>query len=157
LLTATKMNNKSTTSLLIKNGADVKYVDEVNNVGSTSLHIASIDGHLKMFDLLLSFGANVNQTQPDGMTASMLAANNRNVEVVKQLMKSGAIVNQADENGATALMIAAYRNDLELIRFLVQHGAEDACGGTALTRAEEEEFSDVANFLNSVINVGMKC
>lgn len=49
------------------------YVDVCDCHGLTSLHFSVYNGHIKVLNTLLDFGANVNQLSDDGLTALSLA------------------------------------------------------------------------------------
>ena len=66
-----------------------------------AVFVAAFHGHTKTVDLLVSLGADVNQTRKDnGATPVWIAAYNGHTETVSS-SSLGADVNRADEDGAT--------------------------------------------------------
>lgn len=82
------------------------------------------EGNLKMVDLLLSKGINVNEADNRGLTPLQLAASYGNVDFVKRLLLKGAIVNVADNFGFTPLHSAIFFGRLPVIELLLSHGSD---------------------------------
>ena len=72
--------------------------------------------------LLLTAGADANDSQPDGVSALVLAAHSGNGEVAALLLDAGADPN-ALGSGYTALHAAVLRSDATLVGALLAHGA----------------------------------
>ncbi len=74
---------------------------------------------------LLSYGADINTTNSEGVTALMLAIGNRYTDAIQCLLSNPDIaINQQDNTGMTALMLAAVINNCRIIRILLAHGAD---------------------------------
>jgi ankyrin repeat protein len=86
--------------------------------------------NVKMANVLLNAGADVNQLGSNGMTALMAAADKRDIELVHLILSNGANVNAQDKFGDTVLMRVA-RNylhhqvgkDLAMLQVLRDAGA----------------------------------
>jgi len=73
--------------------------------GITPLMVAAvINPDPEVINLLIKFGAELEDKDPDGLTALMLAARyTENPEVISVLIKAGANTNARDKEGKTAL------------------------------------------------------
>jgi ankyrin repeat protein len=104
--------------LLIEGGADVRVRSKG---GSTPLLLAARMGDLESAQLLLSHGADVNETMPKerkDLSGMRFPAS--------QGRDSGA-------DGASALLIATIRGSVELAKFLLDHGADPNASGAGYT------------------------
>tara|TARA_R100001530_G_scaffold135802_2_gene113987 strand:+ start:1174 stop:1629 length:456 start_codon:yes stop_codon:yes gene_type:complete len=129
---------------LIENGADVNAVDEY--FSSTALMHVSRHGNVKIANLLINKGADVNVYDGGGWTALMHASRHGNVKIANLLIKKGADVNAnvgdvnvgdvnvGDVNanvddfiiyGDTSLRIAVENQEIEIIKLLVKAGARE--------------------------------
>jgi ankyrin repeat protein len=113
LIEAAKMNDSSKTRELLEGAAKPNYRNNVTGV--TSLLAASYYGHAEIVELLVSYGADVNNV-PWGLTDQRIAA-------------SGISVNErgllhAAAHGDTALITAIRKGFPEISRFLLDHGAD---------------------------------
>ena len=94
--------------LLSKFGVDVDIGFTRLNIAAatqTPLMRASVNGHTRIVERLLSSFANVNEVDPaDGSTSLILAAKNGHANVVVILLNAGAAVQKTDKAGRTALL-----------------------------------------------------
>jgi O-glycosyl hydrolase/ankyrin repeat protein len=163
LLAAEKGYNDSLTAQ-IAGGADVNQVYK----GWTALQTASMSinpGSMNTVPTLINAGANVNSTNPEGMTPLHLAAANTFLKFgsvatlqsdkINALINAGANVNAKDSNGRTPLIWAAMQGairglseDTGIVQTLLNRGADpsvkDNGGKTALDWANEEGYSQIA-------------
>jgi hypothetical protein len=106
---------------------------------------ASIGTHPEVLDLLLSRGADIDDTDEGGRT---ILHHVEDPVIIRLALERGADPNIQDENGATALMVAALNGDNEKIVLLLENGADqslrDAEGVTAL------EFAQESGFINTI-------
>lgn len=79
-----------------ESGADAFEIDCVDNSQTTSLMKASINGHLRIVELLLRFGADPRVTNARGETALTLACMQENFAICERLIVAKADVNQVD-------------------------------------------------------------
>ncbi len=78
-------------TLLLKEGLDPNHQDN-NESGSFALNIASSDGHSSLVKLLLTFGANVDQQDKQGVSSLMKACGEGHVEVCDEILRNQAKV-----------------------------------------------------------------
>ena len=91
--------------------------------GNASLSVAAEHGHVGAVQLLLEYGAAVDATASDGITALMHAAYKGHEAVLRLLLKEGATVDAKASSGKTALMLAAGSGQIGAVRLLLKHGA----------------------------------
>jgi uncharacterized protein len=96
---------------------------DVMRGGSTPLLFAARAGDAESAKLLLSAGANANDSLPDGTSALVLAAHSGQGNVAAVLLDKGADPNVLG-SGYTALHAAVLRSDLNLVKALLAHKAD---------------------------------
>lgn len=90
--------------------------------GYTPLHLASRFDQREAAEILLRFGADVNEASNDRrMTPLHWAVS---VPVAELLVAHGADVNAAAGNGSTALHFAAATDNVAMVRWLLAHGGD---------------------------------
>ncbi|EAX99000.1 ankyrin repeat protein, putative [Trichomonas vaginalis G3] len=116
----------------------LSYCPHVNIIvnGLTALQRASCDNCKEIAELLISHGANINETGNNEKTALYYATLNNCKETAEVLISHGAIIDYKDRYGRTALHNAAMTNNKEIALLLISHGAnineKDYHGDTAL-------------------------
>jgi hypothetical protein len=122
---------------LLDTGANVNAADE--GYGMTALGMAAGRGDLKMVQLLLWYGADVNAQTSRGYTALMSLSGPSTPEVVRALITAGAKIDLQDDAGDTALMHLASDNNTGALQALIDAGAnvhlKNKRGQTALMLA----------------------
>lgn len=135
LMWAASENQAQVAAVLIKAGADVNARSKVwpgqpprprgsetsfqaahSNFpkgGFSALHFAAQYGSGDVAVLLAEAGANLEATEPDGVTPLILAIINGHYDVAALLVRTGANVNAADRSGRGALYHAVDMNRLE--------------------------------------------
>jgi ankyrin repeat protein len=78
---------------------------------------------LKVLELLVGAGANVDHVNENKISALMLATSRRNVEVARFLIASGANVSLKNEFGMSSIDIAFENDDKQMMAMLKEHGA----------------------------------
>lgn len=80
---------------------------------------------LKVLQMLIQAGANVNARTNEGWNALEAAANSGSIEAVNLLVRAGADINAKDHRGGTALSRAKQRGAIEIVQTLQRFGAID--------------------------------
>ncbi|TDI24476.1 MAG: hypothetical protein E2P06_07045 [Acidobacteria bacterium] len=96
---------------------------EMAHGGSTPLLFAARQGDIEIARVLLTAGADVNDTAAAGTSVLVQAVHSGHGALAAYLLDAGADPNAADA-GYTALHAAVLRADLETVRTLLAHGAE---------------------------------
>lgn len=91
--------------------------------GETALMFAAREGDTESAKLLVAAGANVNDTDAWGVSATTLAAHSGFVDLVEFLLQKDANPNH-DSSGFTALQVAVMRRDEHMVKVLLDHGAD---------------------------------
>jgi uncharacterized protein len=142
LMWAVAQKHSAVTKVLLSHGADVHarsevwsqvmavpphvwrpYNRAVPHGGSTALWFAARVGDLESAKMLVAAGANVNDEDASGLSATALAAHSGFGDVVEFLLEKGADPN-ASKAGFTALHAAILRRDEKSVSALLGHGAE---------------------------------
>jgi ankyrin repeat protein len=116
-------NNLVLAEELLNAKADPNAVTRIEAL--TPLYIACQTGSAPMIELLLKYGAKVNQANSLGTTPLMIAAASGSASAVEVLIAHGADVKQQETvHEQNALMFAANLNRSDAIRVLLAHGAD---------------------------------
>lgn len=89
----------------------------------TGLMIGAWEGKLKLMQLFIDRGADINKLNANGESAIALAAWRGNLEVVKWLLERGAKVN-APQRKWSALHYAVFAGHAEVADYLIAQGAD---------------------------------
>jgi ankyrin repeat protein len=95
--------------------------------GWTPLHLASHFGHVRVIDLLLAHGADVNAVSRNADANAPLhaaAAGGADAALMRRLVEAGARVNHRQSGGFTALHEVAALGHADVVRLLLDSGAE---------------------------------
>ncbi|EXI92498.1 MAG: ankyrin repeat protein [Candidatus Accumulibacter sp. BA-94] len=101
---------------LVEAGADV------NLYGWSPLVYAAFSGRTAVVEYLLTKGAEVNATTPNGSTALLFAARFGHLEVVELLLRNKADPNMANDRGATAIDWALKSDNTDIADLLRKAG-----------------------------------
>lgn len=129
----------------------VKNEDHQNAKGNKRPLLKLLLGDPVVVGCLIDNGANVNETDKNGVTPLIEACYLGYSRTVKLLLENGADVNFKDNNGRTALMVASYQGHRELVRSLIEKSADvnqkDNNGRTALMYSSIAGKSQIAELL----------
>jgi ankyrin len=101
----------------------LEYNRAIPHGSNTALLFAARAGDLASARLLVGAGANVNDQDAWGVSATAMAAHAGHADVVAFLLERGANPN-ADGAGFTALHAAIMRRDRHMVLALLEHGAD---------------------------------
>mmetsp|Transcript_3385 Transcript_3385/g.5690 ORF Transcript_3385/g.5690 Transcript_3385/m.5690 type:complete len:244 (-) Transcript_3385:2404-3135(-) len=90
----------------------------------TALHQCVRLKNVKMMNILIENGANLEVTDVDGETPTFVVSSSSAPEVIKVLLDAGANPNACAEDGWTCLMMAARQGDYESTKALLEAGAD---------------------------------
>ena len=90
----------------------------------TALHAASFAGHLRVVQLLLRHGVDVDVQDDENRTPLRVASQSGHCDVVQYLIDHGANVNLKGDGQNTPLNWAAYGGHVDVVRVLLQHNAD---------------------------------
>jgi ankyrin repeat protein len=115
-------NSLNITNILLKNGADVDYV---NAVGCSPLALACRSGNLEVAHELLKTSKTETKDR-NGRTPLHCTVQNKHpmqLEIVRLLYNSGANIDCVDNNGNTPLLLASQEAHIKVVRYLVSRNA----------------------------------
>jgi len=116
-------------AFLISRGADVNVTDkddtDEDEIGKGALHYAAIYGYVKVAELLVAKGADVNAKGGKyDVTPLHCAADRGHTAVVELLIGEGADVNAHQNTGHTVLQQAAQGGHIDVVELLISKGAD---------------------------------
>ncbi|QDV43480.1 Ankyrin repeats (3 copies) [Stieleria neptunia] len=117
-----------------------------------AFRLAAHDGKLRVVELCLESGMDVNEADSNGQTPLSMAAYNGHDAVVKLLLKHNATVDSRDRNGMTPLIHAASGPAPTTVEILLDAGADinavdNGEHWTALMMAAAEGQAEVVEVL----------
>ena len=136
--------------MLIEKGANVNVEYQR---GYTPLMLASIFGDIKMVEILINNGADIDATYGDyGETSLIFSIIYKHIEIASMLIERGANINfTVGYHRKNALMYAIESKNIEIISMLIERGidinAQDNDGWTALMYASDKLDKDIVSIL----------
>jgi ankyrin repeat protein len=122
---ALKGDNVRETHQLLKKGLPaIETINEKDSVGWMLLHEAALRGNMKLADLFIGRGADVNAQTRNGATPLHHAVYHGHIEMVKFLVSKGADVNKCNNDEETPLMWAEMMEYHEVADYLKSMGAQ---------------------------------
>lgn len=139
---------------LIKAGAQVNG-REASDTGETPILAAATAGRLRVVEILIERGANVNLASKAGATPLRTAAYAGYSDVVRLLLRAGAKPNAKDGMGWTPLLHASRNGHADVVKLLLEAGADaritDPDGRTPIAMASAGGFSRVVTLLEQAL------
>lgn len=127
-------------------------VDPVKSDGTSPLITAAMMGHVRVCELLIEQGADLELTGINGATPLQVAASMGHLDVLSLLIRKGANVNAKHKfAGSTALHFAVEMGQTKAVKMLCKHGAdaesEKTNGGRPLHVAADSNQPESARVL----------
>jgi ankyrin repeat protein len=146
------------TLLLLQAGADVSAIRPYD--GNRPLHDATANNNTTALVLLVQYGAQLEETNIEHMTALMVAVIYHEIAPMLVLLRMGADVNTLCEDESSLLHQAVYAHHDEMVRILIENGAPldliDRYGDTAEQVAEQMDYTDEAVIIREAINLQLQ-
>lgn len=137
LMNAVAADQVETVEFLLLRGADPDQLGD-NTAGSFSLGIAAFRGKVRIVNLLLQNGANINVTNKSGLSALELAALGGQLEILKILISQKAELYNST-TGLSVIHSAAVSNNplvlTEILKYNLDINSTDKEGWTPLLAA----------------------
>ncbi|CAG0916950.1 unnamed protein product [Notodromas monacha] len=121
-------------------------VDERKDDGYTALHLAALNNHCEVAELLVKIGkADMDVQNVNLQTALHLAVERQHTQIVRLLVREGASVNMADKDGDTPLHEALRHHTLSQLRQLQDMQLQQNTSSVACKKSA----ANIACFLSS--------
>jgi len=123
LCAAFHSKNEEAVLLLIDSGAETKNQKYVS--GETPFHLATENGFIRVAEILLKRGADINNINWYSNTPLRLALYSKNVEMIRFILENGGNkhINRDVSCGRNDMEIAAKTNSVDIVRLMLDHGA----------------------------------
>jgi len=159
---AVAKNDYATIKTMLDNGLDPNLKDE-GSARAGLLNTACNRGRIKIVQLLLSRGADINLAGNQGRTPMMRAAGHaKTLDILQILIKKGADIQAVDDHGISVfdnavLGVVSRQSTMESLMFLVNQGLDvnkstqkgETEGYTALMTAARSNHIELAKYLIS--------
>ena len=126
-------------ALLIKQPSIINDEDES---GNSALHLSALNGHHKIIDLLIDYGASVDPRNSVMWTPLDCAAAKGHTNCIRQLLERDAPIDPMDLASITPLHLASKEGHSEVVKLLLEKGADltmlDHTGKNALDMAVDQ-------------------
>jgi ankyrin repeat protein len=147
-----KNNRKSAFKKLVRNKIVRRFlIDETDEYGTTALHLASLNGHKNIVELLTKSKSMINKKNSFTETPLYLACLKGNKDVVQLLIEKGAQIQEKNIFDETALHLACEKGHFKIVELLIKQGAnvdeKYFVGRTSLHLASENGHKVVVQFL----------
>ena len=120
--TAIKKSNYEKVMSMLGKGVSPNILDSDSLVG---LAYALENEDIKMFDLLIKQGADLNKKIQNGSSILIFYVANKRFQNLDHLLKSGANVNFQDKLGRNVVMHAIEKMNIEALKILLDSGFDD--------------------------------
>ncbi|KAI9852682.1 MAG: Ankyrin repeat domain-containing protein 44 [Vezdaea acicularis] len=140
--------HEETVTLLLASGANI---DARSNIGTTALfHAVGLENEetaLKLTQLLLDHGADINARSLDQATLLHIAASAGHVSIAEILLGRDLLIDIEGEFGCTPIYVAALCGNKAFVEYCIEQGADvtkgDNMGNTALHVALTSDVAEI--------------
>ncbi|GFS50447.1 ankyrin repeat domain-containing protein 29 [Trichonephila inaurata madagascariensis] len=122
LILACRYNHYDCAKLLLERGAD-PLAQRLTGSGS-SLCYAARGGYLRLVQLLLSYGVNIEACGVDGATPFLLACQCNHLEIAQETLAANPEYEKRIIGCTTPMYVAAQNGHAPIVRFLLSRGAD---------------------------------
>jgi ankyrin repeat protein len=141
----------------LKSSNSILSVNAVDSEGQTPSMKAAKNGRLKILELLISSGANLEVVDPHGWNVLHFVAQHNQAPLVSVILdRSPILLNKKDKLGLTPLHVAAWTGNLAVVKRLLDEGAdlmaESAWGETPLHHAAYFGHTEICELLLNSTN-----
>uniref|UniRef100_A0A915KDU0 RING-type E3 ubiquitin transferase n=1 Tax=Romanomermis culicivorax TaxID=13658 RepID=A0A915KDU0_ROMCU len=144
--------NASAMRIILQNLHRPWVVDEKKDDGYTALHLAALNNHVEVANLLITLGhVNINMQNANSQTVLHLAVERQHTQIVRLLTREGANLNVADKDGDTPLHEALRHYTLSQLKQLqdVRDVGKLLTGLGTVGTGEKKSSVSIATFLVS--------
>ncbi|CAK1549998.1 unnamed protein product [Leptosia nina] len=121
-------------------------VDDAKDDGYTALHLAALNNHAEIAELLVQGGARPDLQNANLQTALHLAVERQHTQIIRLLIANGANLNICDKDGDTPLHEALRHHTLQQLRRLQEDTDFPSLGGIA-NALDKKSSASIACFL----------
>ena len=150
-MTAVKKSNYQKVEEMLDKDAAVNYKDSKNLV---ALSYALLNDDRRMFNLLVSNGANTKVTILNKISLLIYYVNIQKYSLIEDLVKSGIDLNFQDKLGMTALMHSIEKGNVNAVNLLVRENIDkdltDFSGKTIFDYAESSRNLLIKKMISSL-------
>jgi ankyrin repeat protein len=151
---AEKENKLLLESLLFHSIDKNTYINAVNYLDQTPLHVAVIHKHLDSIEWLIAAGADPRVYDLGGFTPLHIAIIDGNLDIVERLTQGNNVIALIDRptkvEGHTAIRLAYIEKHIDVLRYLINlkyHKSNEKLTGAELLMALEYEWVDLIEAL----------
>lgn len=149
---ASIVNSSEATNILLENEVNIKN----GSVVITPIHLAGTAGSIKILNIYLKKGLDMDQAISNGVTPLISAVLGGRLQAVELLIKNGANIDATYGGGYTALMMASVLNHYEIAKMLLDSGANKEKvsndGHSATSIAKSKNYAAMVKLLNQNIH-----
>lgn len=146
--------------LLLWERGPKEQIKELNKYQNTPLHLACSRNHPEIVELLLDWGADIDQSGPDGETPLFAACAGGNDKIIEMLIRRDANIHARNSYGETPILCSCRAAQSNTLRPLIEHGASvldvdqdgDNCFHKASFALRSQDSFDISMMFTTLAN-----